>query len=152
MNRCFAQGLLSLSVLFGLALLPLFAPLVAPAQAAQTSVREKTDQIWYRVHLGTGVGTAAVSPEKVIAFVDTEVTPAFPVGFTVIQAHGQWESPQNGRVTRERVVVIEIYCDNTPENRTKIANLAADFVQRFHKAKASTFVVEVPLNSSKLFY
>ena len=119
---------------------------------AQGAVRDKDNQTWFRLHLGTGVGSAAVSPERVMSFLDTEITPAFPEGFTVIQALGQWASPKGGKVTRERTTVIEIYCDDTEENKAKIYALAADFVERFAKAKASAFVTQIPLAGSKLFY
>lgn len=126
--------------------------LLCCATLAQGAVRDKDNQTWFRLHLGTGVGTAAVSPERVMAFLDTEVTPAFPEGFTVIQARGQWASPKGGQVTRERTTVIEIYCDNTEANKAKIYGLAADFVERFAKAKASAFVTQIPLVETKLFY
>jgi hypothetical protein len=52
-------------------------------------------------------GGGEVSEEEWRAFLETEVTPRFPDGLTVVAAHGQWRA-RSGEVAREpsRVLVI----------------------------------------------
>lgn len=118
------------------------------AQAA-TDVRENT--VWYRVHLGTGVGELAVSTDMLKHFIDTEVSQSFPAGFTITEARGQWKSPEVGLI-RERTIVIDIQCDDSDENWGKVQAIAEKYVKQFTAAKASCFVKRIPGVTATLFY
>lgn len=56
-----------------------------------------------RLLFGTGRpdGGPAVTDRQFMAFVDSEVTPAFPEGLTVREGRGQWRDA-NGGIQRER--------------------------------------------------
>ena len=54
-------------------------------------------------------------------FLDREVTPRFPDGLSVIDAYGQWRSPQSGAlVQRERCRLLVVMHPDTPETSAKI--------------------------------
>jgi hypothetical protein len=75
-----------------------------------------------------GVGEAAWS-----RFLAREITPRFPDGLTVLNAIGQWQSRDRGRLMREpsKLVVI-VTADDTPA-RDKIAAIIAAYKQRFRQ-------------------
>jgi hypothetical protein len=75
-----------------------------------------------------GVGEAAWS-----RFLAREITPRFPDGLTVLNAIGQWQSRDRGRLVREpsRLVVI-VTVDDTPTH-DKIAAIIATYKQRFRQ-------------------
>ena len=118
-----------------------------PAQAA-TQIRESA--VWYRVHLGTGVDQP-VTREEVAEFIDTVITPRFPQGLTVTDASGQWESKEYGLI-KERTVVVDIQCPDAEDNAAKIREIAAAYVQKFTRAKASCFIKRIPGIDTILYY
>lgn len=129
------QLILILLVIFACA-----APQLPRADAAQQDIRG--NQVWYRMHLGTGVGDTAVSPDLMRAFIDAHITPKFPKGLTIIDARGQWSMKGTGLI-RERTIVVELYCDDTEDNRKTVEEIAKSYVDRFVNAKASCFVTRV---------
>jgi hypothetical protein len=75
-----------------------------------------------------GVGEAAWS-----RFLAREITPRFPDGLTVLNAVGQWQDKERGRLVREpsKLVVIAT-ADDTPAH-DKIAAIIAAYKQRFRQ-------------------
>jgi hypothetical protein len=75
-----------------------------------------------------GVGEAAWS-----RFLTREITPRFPDGLTVLNATGQWQDKDRGRLVREpsKLVVI-VTADDTLAN-DKIAAIIAAYKQRFRQ-------------------
>lgn len=134
-----------------LLLLGLTGLLLLAAANAQAEVRTEENNVWYRFHFGMGVGSAAVSADKFTVFMDTEVTPRFPAGFTVTVGRGQWRSPKGG-VIKERTVMVDVQCPDTEENRQKMESVAQAYVRQFGKAKSSVFVVRVPGVTTQLWY
>ena len=112
---------------------------------------ERNEGVWYRLHLGTGVGDKAVSTELIRAFVDREITPRFPAGLTATDGRGQWKSEEYG-VIRERTIIIDLYCPDTEESAEKVAAIAKAYVAKFKAAKASLYVVRVQGISAKIYY
>ena len=112
---------------------------------------EHNEGVWYRLHLGTGVGDKAVSTELIRRFVDKEITPRFPAGLTATDGRGQWKSEEYG-VIRERTIIIDIYCPDTEESAEKVAAIAKAYVAKFKAAKASLYVVRVQGISAKIYY
>jgi hypothetical protein len=68
-------------------------------------------------------------------FLDSEVTPKFPDGLTVFDAHGQWRSG-DGRIYREatRVLLILYKADATSE--AKIEAVRDAYKKEFHQEEA----------------
>jgi len=52
-------------------------------------------------------------------FLEEEVTPRFPDGFTLYTAYGQWRAPE-GDIRRLDTRVLQIWYAPTPENDAKI--------------------------------
>ena len=131
----------------GLATLALLLSFFVTAQAA-TQIREAA--VWYRVHFGSGSGQP-VTLEDVTNFIDTYVTERFPEGFTITQASGQWSSTEYGLI-KEKTMVVDIQCTDTPANFTKIREIADAYTKRFAKAKASCFIKRIPGINTILYY
>lgn len=125
--------------------------LLALAGTAGAATVEKSDLVWYRIHLGMGVGDMAVAPQKMRDFVDAVITPAFPEGLTITESRGQWRSPEHGLI-RERTTVIDVQCPDTDDNSAAIERIAEEYAARFKAAKASVFVVRTAPVSTTLYY
>ncbi len=129
----------------------LFCFLLSGISVAQSEVREESNPVWYRLYMGLGMGGAAVKPETVLTFFDKEVTSRFPQGFSVTgNVRGQWLSDQG--IVRERNIVLNITVADTPENEQKIEQLAQAYTKRFANAKASVFVVRIPVAQATLYH
>lgn len=133
-------------------LLSLFALLCATVPGTSfAEVATRTNQVWYRIHFGLGVGKAAVSPQMVHQFVDTEVASRFTMGFNMEpRALGQWTSDKG--LIRENNFIINIFVDNTEESAAKIAEVGEEYIRRFGKSKASVFVVKINVNDTMHFF
>jgi hypothetical protein len=66
-------------------------------------------------------------------FLRHHVTPLFPNGFTVYDAYGQWLNPQLHTVIRQATTVIVIATADTPEVRSKIAEISEEYKREFHQ-------------------
>jgi hypothetical protein len=58
------------------------------------------------------------------------LTPAFPDGFTVYAAVGQWRNPSKGKIVREPTEVVQIDGAVLPQ---AIAEVTAVYRQEFHQ-------------------
>jgi len=101
----------------------------APAPATPAlhgdAARPAYAQHWIRSELFFGIGSAevpdaGVGEMKWRAFLDKEVTPRFPNGFTVIDAYGQWLGRSREGPSRLRSKVLVIVREDTPANREAI--------------------------------
>ncbi len=68
----------------------------------------------------------AVTEQEFNQFLQQEISSRFPKGLTLFETKGQWQDA-NGTVERENSRVVEIVCDDTPENRDKVAAIAAKY-------------------------
>ena len=73
---------------------------------------------------------AAISDEEWTAFLDTEVTPRFPDGLTVLSGPGQWRG-KNGHVERERSFVLVVWYEPSRAADAHIEAIRSVFKQRF---------------------
>ena len=64
------------------------------------------------------------------AFLNDTVTPLFPAGLTVIDAHGQWRE-DSGKIAREPSRILLLIHPPTPEADEKIEQIRALYKQRF---------------------
>jgi hypothetical protein len=65
-------------------------------------------------------------------FLDDFVTPRFPAGLTMTRAIGQWRGA-SGRIEREDSEVVTVLHRGDPVARGKIAEVIAEYRQRFHQ-------------------
>ena len=73
---------------------------------------------------------AAISDEEWTAFLDTEVTPRFPDGLTVLSGPGQWRG-KDGHVERERSFVLVVWYRPSRSADAQIEAIRSVFKQRF---------------------
>jgi len=66
------------------------------------------------------------------SFLDTEVTPRFPDGLTVIDGYGQWRNAQ-GVATAEPSKILVLLHPPDPAAEGKIEEIRARFKSRFHQ-------------------
>jgi hypothetical protein len=76
-------------------------------------------------------------------FAATVLTPAFPLGFTVLNGHGQWQNPNTGRIGREASTVVLVAAAETPDLAARIDRVAASYRAGFHQQ--SVGVVSFPI-------
>jgi hypothetical protein len=73
-------------------------------------------------------------------FVDREITPRFPDGFTVIEAHGQWRDPERNRVMREPSKLVQIVLPGKDEDQQRLDEIAAAYKARFRQQSVAIIV------------
>ncbi|HEX2887558.1 DUF3574 domain-containing protein [Vineibacter terrae] len=88
-------------------------------------------------------GTAEVSDAQWSLFVDQEVTPRFPDGLTVIDAHGQYRDTASGRISRERSKRLTIVVDDAAAARSRFDAVIDAYKRRFQQQ--SVLKVEAPV-------
>ncbi len=76
---------------------------------------------------GGGVATA----DQWAGFERDVVTPRFPDGFTVLDAHGQWRDPRTGQIGAEPSRVLLIAAPPTPATTLALEAVARDYKSRF---------------------
>jgi hypothetical protein len=81
-----------------------------------------------------------VTGEEWQRFVADEVTPAFPQGFSIMDARGQWL--QDGRVIREDAHVLVLAHRNDDDSHARIERLRSVYRSRF--AQESVLKVSTP--------
>jgi|SRR5271165_6212715 len=74
-----------------------------------------------------------VTPKEWNSFLRRKVTPLFPDGFTVYDAHGQWLNTETHLVSREHTKVIVIATEDTPPIRINIAEVSDAYRKIFHQ-------------------
>jgi uncharacterized protein DUF3574 len=77
-----------------------------------------------------------VSDEDWRRFVDDELTPRFPDGFTILDASGQWRS--GARILREPSKILVIALSGEREGRDRLAAAAAAYKRRFEQQSVIT--------------
>jgi hypothetical protein len=127
--RAFQIRSASAAVLFAV-MLAAFAAFSAHAEgcSAQAIAMQQLE-----LFFGTTVkGHAAVAPRSWSQFLAEEVTPRFPDGLTIFDAHGQWRGA-NGRIVGEaaHVLVVLYRPDDTSEERIRAIRSA--YERRFHQ-------------------
>ena len=90
---------------------------------------------WVDTKLYFGLGPAD-HPEQGLSeaqwrdFLDTEVTPRFPDGLSVVDVYGQWQGKKETTPSRLRSKLLIIDYPDTQENRDKIEAIRAAFKKR----------------------
>lgn len=107
----------------GLPLLALTAPLlggcIVPVSVTPNLCREiqTHDDVQIRLMFGlTRPDGSIIDGDDWQAFVDSEITPRFPAGFTVFDSQGQWYDAAGHRVTREASRIVWIVASSSDRN------------------------------------
>ena len=111
----------------------------APAAAAPAlegdAAHPAHSQGWVETRLYFGLGPAdhveqGIGETAWREFLDKEVTPRFPAGLSVLDVYGQWESKGSSSVERLRSKLLVIDCEDSKENRSRIAAIRAAWKQK----------------------
>lgn len=108
-------------------------PAALEPTAERTAPDRPAEARWLRTELYFAVARVddardAVDEDAWIAFLDEEVTPRFPDGFSVLDAYGQWRGKAD--VARLRSKVLVVLHPDTPEARARIEAVRAAFLAR----------------------
>ena len=87
-----------------------------------------TVELLFGRKIGNRIG---VSQAAFARFVDTEITPRFPDGLTIIDARGQWRDRERNTVVHEPSKLVQIVLAGTPEDQAKIDAIVAAYKSRF---------------------
>lgn len=101
----------------------LFAVLVCLGCASANQL----NRLYFGMNKVTG---EVVSEQEFNQFLQQEISSRFPKGLTLFEAKGQWQDAK-GKLEQEKSRVVEIVCDDTPENREKVAAIAAKYKALF---------------------
>jgi Protein of unknown function (DUF3574) len=129
-SRPIARGIAAAMILTGVGVLSTLAARAEGCAGPTSSVQQ------VELYFGSSVkGRPFVTERAWSKFLDSEVTPRFPDGLTVFDAHGQWRSG-DGRIYREatRVLLILYKADATSEG--KIEALRDAYKKQFHQEDA----------------
>jgi hypothetical protein len=79
-------------------------------------------------------GRGPVTDAEWADFTRTDITPRFPDGFSVFDAHGQWLNPQTNRIGAEASKMVRIEAMQAPGTAAKIAAVANAYRTQFHQS------------------
>jgi len=82
---------------------------------------------------GRSIGSRVVSEKEFAAFLATEITPRFPDGLTVIDAHGQWRNAGRGTIIREPSKLVKIIFADDVQRRTDLDAIEESYKKKFHQ-------------------
>lgn len=74
-----------------------------------------------------------VSEQAFARFVDTEITPRFPDGLTVLSATGQWRDTERGTTVREPSKIVHIVLPGAADDQTRLDAIIAAYKTRFRQ-------------------
>lgn len=119
------------SIVLVTGLLVLSACATAPSEdmptcpAGQESMR--TAQLFFGRNMGGKPGVSEADFQK---FVDTELTPRFPQGLTILDGGGQWKGPEN-LLIREASKVVVLVFPRGVGGMGKVREVRETYKQRF---------------------
>lgn len=88
---------------------------------------------WAQLAFGRAIGDQGlVSDQDFQSFVDTEVTPRFPDGLTVLDARGQWRGA-DGRIVREPSKILMLALPRDRDGLKKADEVRAAYKRGFHQ-------------------
>jgi len=105
---------------------------VVPGEGASTCRPGMAQMARIELLFGTGrKGGAAVGEVEWQAFVDSEVTPRFPDGLTVLTGYGQWRSGESMHKEGSRLLLI--WAPRTADNDPRIEAIRHAYKARFEQ-------------------
>lgn len=108
-----------------------FSSAACPAGLTHT----KTAELFF----GRNDGTAeAVDDADWQSFVDVEIAPRFPDGFTLSDASGAWRG-KDGSTVRERTKRLFVVLAGKPDEPEKLAAIRNAYAARFHQDSVMLF-------------
>jgi hypothetical protein len=106
------------------------AALAAASGATPAPERRRTELYFGLRQAGEAGGEedrGAWSEARWQRFLDEEMTPEFPAGFSVVDAYGQWQSSRDGKIYGLISKVVVILHPATPDDEARIERVRAKF-------------------------
>jgi hypothetical protein len=115
-------------------ILALLAIVPAAAQAATCPLPSEKPMVEVELFFGRDIpGGGRVSDADWADFTATVITPAFPDGFSVSDANGQWRDTESRRIVREPSEIVLIVAPRAAALAPKIRKIADAYRTRFHQ-------------------
>lgn len=95
----------------------------------------KTAELFFGRNAGTAEG---VNDAEWQSFVDAEIAPRFPDGFTLSDASGAWLG-KDGRAVRERTKRLFVVLKGAPDEPEKLAAIRKAYAARFNQDSVMLF-------------
>lgn len=112
-----------------LALVLMLSACVPPAEKLCVSGKPYTEtKLYFGMNKPTGGRVSASDWQK---FVDTDIAPRFPEGFTVIDAHGAWLGREEGKTISESSKIV-IRLHDTAEEKA-IGDIIDSYKKKFEQ-------------------
>lgn len=106
------------------------SPPVSAADCPEGLNQRMVVDLLFGRNIGAKIG---VSEQAFRHFVDREVTPRFPDGFTVIDSYGQYRDTKQGQIIREPGKLIVIALGDEQADLFKIRSLVTAYKERFRQ-------------------
>lgn len=100
----------------------------APADSSNPNILTKDELYFGRSKPGGGM----VSDSEWQQFLDSEITPRFPDGLTVLDAYGQYLNSE-GNLSREKTKVVILIYKNSQEKTQAIQEIIDNYKQKFQQ-------------------
>jgi hypothetical protein len=108
--------------------------LVSVAHAETCPLPSEKPMIEIQLFFGRDIpGGSEVSDAEWANFAATVITPAFPDGFSVTDAKGQWRDSATGKTVREPSEIVMVVAPQSPALAPKIGKIADAYRARFHQ-------------------
>jgi uncharacterized protein DUF3574 len=132
---------ISFTQLGSLAALLLALGFVDSANAQTSECRLGKPQQVAELIFGRKIGERiGVSNAAWARFVDREITPRFPDGFTIIDAMGQWRGQNGKRIIREPSKLVQIVLPGKDEDQQRLDEIVASYKARFRQQSVAIIV------------
>ncbi|HLK88555.1 MAG TPA: subclass B3 metallo-beta-lactamase [Polyangia bacterium] len=100
-------------------------------QPAAAETRPRDEKIRTELYFGLSIkGGKKVTPAQWDRFLRDEVTPRFPLGFTIVDATGQWKNDR-GKIVHEKSKVLILLHDDDDQSAANIEAIRGAYKQRF---------------------
>jgi hypothetical protein len=125
----------------GASVLLIIGMLATGASAQSLECRSGKPQQVAELMFGRKIGERiGVSNAAWARFVDREIAPRFPDGFTVIDATGQWRGQHGKRILREPSKIVQIVLPGKDEDQQRLDEIAASYKERFRQHSVAIIV------------
>jgi hypothetical protein len=122
-------------------LLPLVLAAIAPATAQLACQGGQKNMAVAELMFGRKIGDRiGVGNASWARFVDTEITPRFPDGLSVVDAAGQWRDTKTKRVVREPSKLVTIVLKDAAADQPALEAIADAYKRRFRQQSVAIIV------------
>jgi len=86
------------------------------------------------------VDRIAVTEEEWESFVDSEITPRFPGGLTILSGASQWRDGASSQIVREPSKVVVIVLPGKPEDVARVNEIVQAYKSRFKQQSVAVIL------------